>query len=1031
MKPIHVTVSAFGPYSGTMTLDMQDFGGSGLFLITGDTGAGKTSIFDAICFALFGEVSGSQRGADQLRSDFAPPTADTYVKFTFSHGGEIYQVHRTPKYERPKKRGTGTVTQQPNAVLTNPDGSTIAGATAVTEAVQNLLGVDCRSFKQISMIAQGEFMKLLTADSQSRAKIIRNVFHTEALVSLQKRVKAESLAWNRKWEDASRSVSQYAEGFQLEQMPETQDFSELLTRVREQNRDDEQTGRQLEQQLVQLRTARTAAIETVVKAEAQQQARDKWNAARQQLQQLEAQRPAMQAQAQRLEQARRARDLVQPKWQAYQSEHARWEQLTAQVHAQKQRVQQLEQRTAQLEQANQEAQALLPQLQALQQEITRLCDAKRQAELWQDKQKQAQCARASADAKQKIYQAAADVWNAQRQRVDDLRRQTENLHAGQMRRESLRRDWREASQREKQLESKRDLFTELAQNQKQMDEQQASYLKQEQLYQSDEQACRTAELHWMRGQAGILARDLCENTPCPVCGSLEHPHPAQIQVQVPSEQELQALRARMERQRTALQQIGAQTAAARSRAEAAQKAVRQAMQDLFEQPDTTREQLEEAIARQHAHTKQLMEDGKRVAAQVDRLEQLAAQVQILQSVLPQQELETQKAERDYHEADCMAAAMQAEAQTLLDALPMRDLAAMDAQLREKQAAYDAQNQRIEQARSDWERHQRDWNSAQQVYQSACTQAQQQEQTAQTAQTAWRNAVHAAGFASGEAYQAALLTPEQFQRADEQCRQFSQRWTTARSMEQEYAAAVSQDEIEDVQQLRQAREQAERACQDSEQRRTQCDARRQHNQALLARIEQVQGELEQLEQQTAALRELSQTANGELAGKQKLMLEQYVQAAYFERVLHRANLRLRDMTQGRYEMYRRKTAENNRSQSGLDIDVMDYYTGKRRSVKTLSGGESFLGALALALGMSDVIQSYAGGVLVETVFLDEGFGTLDGAALEQAIGVLVRLSGGNRLIGIISHVAELKDRINRQIVVRRGASGSTAEICIGG
>lgn len=251
------------------------------------------------------------------------------------------------------------------------------------------------------------------------------------------------------------------------------------------------------------------------------------------------------------------------------------------------------------------------------------------------------------------------------------------------------------------------------------------------------------------------------------------------------------------------------------------------------------------------------------------------------------------------------------------------------------------------------------------------------------------------------------------------------------MEREYAAAVSQDEIEDVQKLRQAREQAERACRDSEQRRTQCDARRQHNRALLARIEQVQGELEQLEQQTAALRELSQTANGELAGKQKLMLEQYVQAAYFERVLHRANLRLRDMTQGRYEMYRRKTAENNRSQSGLDIDVMDYYTGKRRSVKTLSGGESFLGALALALGMSDVIQSYAGGVLVETVFLDEGFGTLDGAALEQAIGVLVRLSGGNRLIGIISHVAELKDRINRQIVVRRGASGSTAEICIGG
>ena len=160
-----------------------------------------------------------------------------------------------------------------------------------------------------------------------------------------------------------------------------------------------------------------------------------------------------------------------------------------------------------------------------------------------------------------------------------------------------------------------------------------------------------------------------------------------------------------------------------------------------------------------------------------------------------------------------------------------------------------------------------------------------------------------------------------------------------------------------------------------------------------------------------------------------MLEQYVQAVYFERVLQRANLRLRDMTQGRYEMQRRRRAENNRSQTGLDIDVLDHYTGRCRSVKTLSGGESFLGALALALGMSDVIQSYAGGVRVETVFIDEGFGTLDSNALEQAIGVLARLSDGDRMIGIISHVAELKDRIGRQIVVERSTAGSTAQLIV--
>lgn len=1029
MKPIHLTVSAFGPYSDTMTLHMQDFGSGGLFLITGDTGAGKTSIFDAICFALFGEVSGSQRGADQLRSDFAKPTADTYVKFTFSHGGQVYQIHRTPKYERPKKRGTGTVTQQPNAVLTNPDGSTVAGATAVTDAVQQLLGVDCRSFKQISMIAQGEFMKLLTADSQSRAKIIRNVFHTEALVSLQKRLKAEYLTWNRRCEDTRRSVEQYAEGFQLEQETETQEVSELLTQVREQNARDAQTVEQLDAQLIQLRTERNAAIEAVVKEESRQQAWDKWLAAKQQLAQLEARLPAVQAQTQRLEQARRARDLVQPKWRDYQSEQTRWEQTSQHVASQKQRVEQLEQQSAPLEQANRQAQAQIPQLQQLQQKITRLCDAKKQAERWQDKQTQAKKARASADSLQVRHQQAAHALQAQRQHIEALRQQTAQLHDLQMERETLRSEWKEAAQLEKQLNNAKGLFTELTDSQAQLDKQKKAYIKQEEIYRAEEQRCRSAELYWMRGQAGILAQDLRDDMPCPVCGALHHPAPAQMQAHVPTEQDLQTWREQLEHSRTALQQVSGQTAAARSRAETAQRAVQQAMQELFGKPDITQEQLTQAIAQQRTQTQQLLEQGKQLSKQVAQLEQSAAQLQTAQQTEPEIEHAAQQAEQAYHAADRAAAALEAEAQTLQDALPMRDLAAMDAQLRDAQSAYDTQNSKIERIKKEWETHQRKLSGAREMYQSACAQEQQQKQLAQTAQKAWRDAVYAAGFASGEAYQAALLDPDALRRAEQQCQQFSQQLTTARSMEREYAAAVPAGEPADIERLRQQREQAEQNCLEKERIRTQCHARRENNQSLLTRIGRMQKELEQLEQQTAALRELSQTANGELAGKQKLMLEQYVQAAYFERVLQRANLRLRDMTQGRYEMQRRKTAENHRSQSGLDIDVMDYYTGKRRSVKTLSGGESFLGALALALGMSDVIQSYAGGVLVETVFLDEGFGTLDSAALEQVIGVLVRLSGGDRLIGIISHVAELKDRIGRQIVVRRGTSGSTAEICM--
>ena len=301
------------------------------------------------------------------------------------------------------------------------------------------------------------------------------------------------------------------------------------------------------------------------------------------------------------------------------------------------------------------------------------------------------------------------------------------------------------------------------------------------------------------------------------------------------------------------------------------------------------------------------------------------------------------------------------------------------------------------------------------------------QAVEQAEQAWRESLTAAGFATGEAYRQALLAPEELQRREQAVQTFTQEYASAVRLEQEYAKTAPKDRVIGLEQLIEARNQAEEACRACETEQNQLSERLQTNTELLRKIAGMQQQQAEQEQQTAALRELSQTANGELNGKQKLMLEQYVQAAYFERVLQRANLRLRDMTQGRYEMQRRKKAENNRSQTGLDIDVMDYYTGKCRSVKTLSGGESFLGALALALGMSDVIQSYAGGVQVETVFIvDAGVGSLDSTALEQAISVLVKLTGGNRLIGIISHVTELKERIGQQIVVRRGPNGSTAQ-----
>lgn len=1026
MKPIELTVSAFGPYSDKMTLSMEDF--SGLFLITGDTGAGKTSIFDAICFALFGEVSGSLRGADQLRSDFARPEAETYVDFRFSHAGKEYYIERIPKYERPKKRGTGTVTQNPKAILKYPNGTTIAGAGAVTEAVEQLLGVGCQSFKQISMIAQGEFLKLLTADSRSRAEIIRRVFHTEPLVQLQKQLKAEYLEARKQCEETQRSVLQYAEGFRLrEDSPlKEAELSTLLEGMQVQNTEDTERLHHITRHLEQLRSQHTQAVETVVRAQQQQEALDKWQAAKQHLEQLQTKQPEMEQEQLLLRKARKARELVLPRWTAWQSERQRETGLKERITAQQATVRQLEQQQPVLQQARETARQKQPELAALEQEIIRLTDAQKQVDAWEEKQRLAQQLEQEAAQKHMDAQQKDAVLAEHHAQMEQLAQQLEQLHTIRLQLAEKRIAWKESKELEKRMQAAADSMEELHTCEIRQHDAEQQYLTLEQQFAQAEQQHRRQELLWLRGQAGILAQSLQDGVPCPVCGAVEHPRPAAMAQEIPNEQQLETEKQAVEQSRRALQEQAVQSASCASKTEAVRNTLVRLLQELFQTAELSGEQLKQAQQEQAAHTRKLQQQGTELSRKEKEGLTLSDKREALAQQQPTLEAAAQKAETDWHQAETQAQAEKAAAQTLRAAIPFADLQQMAMLLQQKQAERDSLQKQLEEAEAAWEQHQRRLSAAQEVLASEQEQLPQYTQAVEQAEQAWRESLTAAGFATGEAYRQALLAPEELQRREQAVQTFTQEYASAVRLEQEYAKTAPKDRVIGLEQLIEARNQAEEACRACETEQNQLSERLQTNTELLRKIAGMQQQQAEQEQQTAALRELSQTANGELNGKQKLMLEQYVQAAYFERVLQRANLRLRDMTQGRYEMQRRKKAENNRSQTGLDIDVMDYYTGKCRSVKTLSGGESFLGALALALGMSDVIQSYAGGVQVETIFIDEGFGSLDSTALEQAISVLVKLTGGNRLIGIISHVTELKERIGQQIVVRRGPNGSTAQ-----
>lgn len=1025
MKPIELTVSAFGPYSDKITISMEQF--DGLFLITGDTGAGKTSIFDAICFALFGEVSGSQRGADQLRSDFAKPQTETYVNFRFSHAGKAYEIKRMPKYERPKKRGVGTVTQNPKAVLKYPDSTTVAGAGAVTEAVEQLLGVGCQSFKQISMIAQGEFLKLLTADSRSRAEIIRRVFHTEPLVQLQSQLKAAYLEAKRQCEQTQQLVSQYVENFRLpeDSLLNTNEVSTLLEGVQAQNTKDSNRLDFVIKQLKQMRCKYKHAVEAVAEAQQQQKILEKWRHAKQQLEQLQEKQPQMEREQRRLDSARKASELVLPRWTAWQSEKQRETELKERIAAQQKTVEQLEQQQPALFQAMEIARQKQPELDILKREFLRLTDAQAQVHAWEQKQCLAQKLEAEAAQKQTEAKRKADVLTEHNKKQKQITQQLEQLHEIQLQLAEKRGAWKDSKEREKRLQTVADTMKELHNCEEKQKEAEQQYLTLENQFDKAQERYQQQELLWLRGQAGILAKSLRDGVPCPVCGAMEHPKPAEMAQEMPNEQQLDIEKQNVEQYRDALKQQAAKSASCISKTEEVRKTLKRWIQELFQIEEMSREQLQQAQQEQAAHSRKLEQEGKELSKKEKEGRDLSERRDALtqqQSVL---EEAVQHAQTAWHEAETQAQAEKAAAQTLRAAIPFEYFGQMADLLKQKQIEQSRLQKQLEEAENAWEQHQRKLSGACDVLTSEQKQLPQNTKAVELAEQAWKNSLIEAGFITPQAYQQALLTPEERQRREQTLQNFANDYISAIRLEQEYAKTAPKDKNIDLEQLMKTATQIEEACQLCEEERNQLSERLRINTQLLRKITDMREQQVEQEQQAAALRELSQTANGELNGKQKLMLEQYVQAAYFERVLQRANLRLRDMTQGRYEMQRRKKAENNRIQTGLDIDVMDYYTGKCRSVKTLSGGESFLGALSLALGMSDVIQSYAGGVYIETIFIDEGFGSLDSTALEQAISVLVKLTGGNRLVGIISHVSELKERIGQQIVVQRAAGGSTA------
>ena len=941
MRPEKLTISAFGPYADRTEIDFSRLGDSGLYLITGDTGAGKTTIFDAITFALYGQASGQVRDSAMFRSKYADTATETFVELVFSYQGKKYQVFRSPEYMAPKKRGTGLTLRKAEAQLIYPDErQPVTKARDVTRAIEELLGLDYEQFTQIAMIAQGDFQKLLFAGTVQRGEIFRQIFHTGIYQQVQLKLKDAARSRYKEYDEMRRSIAQYLDGVKLRQREgtEAEEFAELkkgkfegkLERSLEILKSFIDQGEKRESELLkqeQELDQKIRTMENMLHLSAQKQnLEQKRNLARKQLEQL-------------------LPDLEKASGEAekYKDADQKCEALGILIREKQEQLKKYQV----LEQLKKELDEIRMQLKK--------CRAGQEANIRQEQQlhkdmEQLKKERSLLENSQLDLQKAITEKEKRTQRKSELN----GLETGM-------REFKGLYEATKEQQKKYQAAYEKAQ-------QQSEYYQQ--IFHS-----------FLDAQAGILAQELKENEPCPVCGSLSHPHPRMISKGRTVTQEiLDNEKIKLDKLEKISADQSLEAGKLKERSNASWKQIVSGAEELLEEFQEFRKETKNGngqagdfrtvwkqmilmINREKEQCENLLTESDRKIREAEENTKRKQKVEKLLENLEKEKdiLQEKKNSCDREQAGLTTKASENEkqqknaAEEIRQAHPEAGKEVLEKEIREKQQEYIDLKENSRKMKETLERFQ----------------------------------------AEKARITSTIKTLEEQQKEIGEIREDEIREQYTESTMQKTELAEKRKELFSIQS---------------------------GNLEIFRKVQKRKEEMTKAEAEYVWMKNLSDTANGNLNGKAKIELETYIQMAYFDRILRRANVRLMTMSSGQYELKRQEQSENRKEKVGLDLNVIDHYNGTERSVKTLSGGESFQASLSLALGLSDEIQASAGGIRLDSMFVDEGFGSLDEESLSQAVKALSSLADGHRMVGIISHVAELKDRIENKIIVTKQCSG---------
>lgn len=1019
MKPIALEMQAFGPFGQRQIIDFRELGERTFFLIHGPTGSGKTTILDGICFALFGDSSGGEREGRQMRSHHADHDMLTEVRFDFVLGEQRYRVRRIPEQIRPAKRGDRETKQALKADLWHIEGSEGAevevplasGASRVSEAVIRLLGFESAQFRQVIMLPQGKFREFLMSNTQEREKILQTLFGTEIYKRIEDalRVSANELSQQAKEVRTQRQT--------LLDQAEAADESVLDARLKQQTSD-----------LINYEASEKSAAGAATASELQvAEARivsSKFveiDAALQALNQLTTERSGWEAKRLEVAAAKRA-SAVRP------LEKAMCE-VKTECDAEVGRQQDLAGELARAKTAKATADENLEQQKSHSPEMERLIGRIAELDGLAEKVNSLAAARRDLASAETTYkQSAVELKEAQekQQRTLEasrsLNQEIQRLQVSVAGIEGARVHYAQLKSQQAQMETLAKLQKNLALSLRGVAEQQNALIRAEAEYSVAQAARDNTHRAWITGQAARLAGELVEGQACPVCGSHEHPSLAHSEGEVIQDDALEAANQAVTRAQAVLRATERATLTAQENYRSAETRIADMNETLGEVASLSIDEI---------------------GAQVDAVSAVVANAEGAAVLLKKQQGLAVSIEQEYKEAETVVATLTKEcgaAQLTFQELTGRvqeRLASVPPKFAEPGALASAREAAvkshaaiktaIEKATQTASKAASDLSAI-----SAKVEASGKLIERLTGQTSakvieFESALKANQFETKTAYRSALLEDQAIADLEAALQTFDSSLKAARERHERAVTFTRELTRPDVPLLEANHERAKsihvEAVKKVEAARNSLAVTNRFVESLTRLADSYQ----RLEGRHALLRQVSDVANG--ANEQRMSFQRYVLATLLEEVLAAATLRLKVMSRGRYEMHRRVEAADQRAAAGLDLEVFDHYTGSSRGVSTLSGGESFLASLALALGLSDVVQSYAGGIRLDAIFVDEGFGTLDPKSLDFAIRALKDLQQAGRMVGIISHVAELKEWIDARLELKAGPDGSHAVFSI--